>query len=949
MGWLRAASFSDLKEGGVVGVDVAGTPVALYLLDGALYATHNICTHQFAFLSDGYVEDGCVECPLHQGQFDIRTGEAKCAPVTGRLATYAVKRAGDDVFVDLETTATVEAAAPAMPVGQDSRTFVIVGGGQAGCRAAQHLRGEGFAGRIVMIAEEAHPPYERPPLSKDLLLGKISSADCHVLKAPELAALDVDLRTGTRAGAIDRKARQVALSTGERLGYDKLLIATGARARYLPDVDGVLYLRTMEDAQAIGQALATAQRLAIIGGGFIGLELASVARARGVEVVVIEREPVLMSRILPPAIGQAFQALAESTGVAFRLGAALAGIRRNGVGTQLVFADGSEMVADLVVAGIGAIANTELAETAGLSVAGGIVIDEACRTSDANIFAAGDCALYPQAVAGRRIRLESWANAEAQGRAAALAMLGKPAEAPDLPWFWTEQFGLNIQMVGIPHAGDRVAVQGEIGAPESVYLTERDGHIASAIIFGDAETFRIARRRFQKGEDPSAGLKGLRWLDQQKESSMGYERTLESLPQQAAPAATPAAKQYVWPADGLTRVPDWVYTDDHIYGLEVEKIFKGHTWNYVGLEAEIPKAGDFIRSYVGPIPVVVSRDEQGGINVFENRCSHRAAEFCRELRGNATEFVCPYHQWTYDLKGNLAGIPFRRGVDGKGGMPKDFNQADHHPRKLAVTTRGGVIFASYADDMEPFDAYLGPEMTREFDATFDGRKLVVLGYYRNTLPGNWKLYHENLKDPYHATLLHTFLVTFGLLVAGNKSLMLCDESGRHGAMCSAKSEKTVVSDDSKKEMRAYKEGMVLEEPRFMDFKPEFDSPWSVTMSTIWPNLIVQREMNTLGVRHIVPEGPNQFTMIWTMFGFEGDDEEMTRHRLRQGNLMGPAGFLGLEDNEAIKFVQDGMKNVPNGQHLVALDPGTPAGTADTLISESAIRAMYKHWRDVIGV
>ncbi|WP_192813247.1 FAD-dependent oxidoreductase [Oceanibaculum indicum] len=948
MGWLRAASFDDLKEGGVIGVDVAGTAVALYLLDGVVYATHNICTHQFAFLSEGYVEDGCIECPLHQGQFDIRTGKAQCAPVTGRLATYQVKREGDDIFVDLEAPA-VEVEAPKAGLSQDHRSFVIIGGGQAGCRTAQHLRGEGFTGRIVMIAEEGHRPYERPPLSKEVLLGKAGAADCAVLKPAEFDVLDVDLRTGTRASTIDRKAKSVTLSTGETLPYDRLLIATGARARTLPDGsgDGVLYLRTLEDAQAIGTALSRARSLALIGGGFIGLEIASVAREKGLDVTVIEREPALMSRILPPALGQAFQKLAESKGVAFRLDTKIEAIRRNGAGTTLAFADGGDLTADLVVAGIGAIANTELAEQAGLSVqSGGIVIDTACRTSDADIFAAGDCALYPEAVAGARIRLESWANAEAQGRAAARAMLGKPAEKPPLPWFWTEQFGLNIQMAGIPQAGDRVAVQGGIGQPESVYLTERDGAIASAIIFGDAETFRIARRRLETGADVAEGLRGLRWLDQQEEeSSMGYERALESLPEQAAPQA----KQFVWPAEGLNRVPDWVYTDDHIYGLEVEKIFKGRTWNYVGLEAEIPNPGDFTRSFVGPVPVVVSRDEEGGINVFENRCSHRAAEFCRELRGNVQEFVCPYHQWSYDLKGNLAGVPFRRGVDGKGGMPADFDPADHHPRKLSVTTRGGVIFASYAEDMEPFDVYLGPEMTREFDATFDGRKLVVLGYYRNTLPGNWKLYHENLKDPYHATLLHTFLVTFGLLVAGNKSQMLCDASGRHGAMCSAKSDGKNVSADAKKEMRAYKEGMQLEEPRFMDFVPEFDSPWSVTMSTIWPNLIVQREMNTLGVRHIVPEGPNQFTMIWTMFGFEGDDEEMTRHRLRQGNLMGPAGFLGLEDNEAMKFVQDGMKHVPGGEHLVALDPGTATGTADTLISESAIRAMYKHWRDVIGV
>ena len=199
--------------------------------------------------------------------------------------------------------------------------------------------------------------------------------------------------------------------------------------------------------------------------------------------------------------------------------------------------------------------------------------------------------------------------------------------------------------------------------------------------------------------------------------------------------------------------------------------------------------------------------------------------------------------------------------------------------------------------------------------------------------GNWKLYHENLKDPYHATLLHTFLVTFGLLVVGNRSLMLADKSGRHGVMASAKSDAKAISGDAKKEMRAYKEGLTLREARFMNFVEEFDSPWSVTMSTIWPNLIVQREMNTLGVRQIVPDGPHEFIMKWTMFGFEGDDEDMTRHRLRQGNLMGPAGFLGLEDNEAIKFVQDGMRRVPDGSHLVKLDPENAAGTADTLISE----------------
>jgi phenylpropionate dioxygenase-like ring-hydroxylating dioxygenase large terminal subunit len=404
---------------------------------------------------------------------------------------------------------------------------------------------------------------------------------------------------------------------------------------------------------------------------------------------------------------------------------------------------------------------------------------------------------------------------------------------------------------------------------------------------------------------------------------------------------------YVWPDDDLTVIPDWVYTDQAVYEREVDRIFHGPTWNYVALEAEIPNAGDFIRSNVGPTPVVVARAPDGSINVFENRCLHRASEFCRELSGTADEFICPYHQWTYDLKGNLIGVPFRRGVGGKGGMPADFRMQDHALPKLAVTTHRGVVFASYSHDMESFADYLGPEVLREFEATFDGRKPKVLGYYRHSLPGNWKLYHENLKDPYHATLLHTFLVTFGLLVVGNRSLMLADKSGRHGVMASAKSDAKAISGDAKKEMRSFKEGLKLHEQRFMDFIEEFDSPWSVTMATIWPNLIVQREMNTLGVRQIVPTGPHEFIMKWTMFGFEGDDAEMTRHRLRQGNLMGPAGFLGLEDNEAIKFVQDGMRRVPNGRHLVKLDPQSTAGTSDTLISEAAIRAMYRHWRDAM--
>ena len=260
-----------------------------------------------------------------------------------------------------------------------------------------------------------------------------------------------------------------------------------------------------------------------------------------------------------------------------------------------------------------------------------------------------------------------------------------------------------------------------------------------------------------------------------------------------------------------------------------------------------------------------------------------------------------------------------------------------------------MIFASYSDEVEALEEYLTPAILADFDTVFPG-KLKIHGYYRNELPCNWKMYHENLKDPYHATLLHSFLVVFGLLVAGNKSAMLVDTvHGRHGTMASAKSEDKYasVSEENKKEMRSFHDGLHLQDDRFLEFVKEFDSPWSVTMQTIWPNLIVQREMNTLGVRQIVPNRPDSMIMQWTMFGYEDDTPEMERHRLRQGNLMGPAGFLGLEDNEAMKFVQEGVRRASTDVNVLKLESGKQ-GTSNTLISEAAIRSMYSYYRGVMG-
>ena len=400
-----------------------------------------------------------------------------------------------------------------------------------------------------------------------------------------------------------------------------------------------------------------------------------------------------------------------------------------------------------------------------------------------------------------------------------------------------------------------------------------------------------------------------------------------------------------WPDDDK-RIPDWIYTDQDVYERELEKIFLGRHWNYVGMECEVPEPGNYMRSYVGPFPVVVTRDMEGILHVFENRCAHRGVEFCREYRGTANSFICPYHNWTYDLKGNLSAVPFRRGLGGRGGLPPDFDMAKFGLRRFCVATRGGVIFATACADMESIEQYLGPEICKEFDATFDGTEFKLLGVHRNILPSNWKLYQENLKDPYHATLLHTYLTTFGLFVSSNESKIPTDEYGRHGGLLSRRPDgRPDVSKEEQANMQAFKETMKLNDPRVLTYFPETDSKWSGSVLTIFPTLTALRQTNILNTRLLVPRGPNEFMMLWTVFGRADDDDEMTRHRLRQNNIFGPAGFLGIEDNEALRFLQEGLGTAIPREGLALL--GKDGESDDTIITERAIRGMYRYYRDVM--
>jgi salicylate 5-hydroxylase large subunit len=405
-----------------------------------------------------------------------------------------------------------------------------------------------------------------------------------------------------------------------------------------------------------------------------------------------------------------------------------------------------------------------------------------------------------------------------------------------------------------------------------------------------------------------------------------------------------AARQ--WPAAGPSRVPNWVYTDPDIFAREQERIFGGPSWLYVCLDAEIPNPGDFTRSRLGTREVVAVRGTDGAVNVLVNRCAHRSMQVCSANRGTVKEFTCPYHQWTYDLEGRLLGVPFRRGYRGQGGMPEDFRPEEHGLERLAVASRHGVIFASFAQPNETLEDYLGPLMLGYFDRVFSGRELKVLGYQRQRLPSNWKLMFENIKDPYHASLLHVFLVTFGLFRLDQESAIEMDDTGRHGVLVSRRGEQKV--NEATAQMSAFHSDLRLADPRLLEPVREFPGDATVVMQTVWPNLIVQQQSNGLAARQIVPIDAGNFDLVWTHFGYADDPAEMTQRRLRQANLFGPAGLVSADDGEAMILSQAGIAGNETAECLVEMG-GRDIANVPHMVTETAIRGFYQHYRAVMGL
>jgi NADPH-dependent 2,4-dienoyl-CoA reductase/sulfur reductase-like enzyme len=375
-------------------------------------------------------------------------------------------------------------------------TYVIVGASLAGAKAAQTLRDEGFDGSVVLIGAEEVRPYERPPLSKDLLLGKAEPDSAFVHEPGWYADHDIDLRLGRRATAIDRQSRQVRLEDGSSVGYTRLLLTTGASPRPLPvpgaDLDGVVYLRTLGESEVLAAALRQGGQVVIAGAGWIGLEVAAAARQAGCQVTVVEPDPTPLYRWVGPELGDVFAGLHLSHGVRFALGESITELRpgsvevpgahRDSVGLAVTSA-GTEIAADLVVAAIGVTPNTGLAADAGLDVDNGILVDQSLRTSDPDIFAAGDVANAYHPLLGRRIRVEHWSNALNGGPAAARAMLGQDVSYDRVPYFFSDQYDLGMEAAGVPEPGgyDQVVYRGEPSSLEFVAFWLSGGRVVAGM------------------------------------------------------------------------------------------------------------------------------------------------------------------------------------------------------------------------------------------------------------------------------------------------------------------------------------------------------------------------------------------------------------------------------------------------------------------------------------
>lgn len=484
-------ALAELADGGKLVGHVGDEQVLLVRRGAEIFAVAAHCTHYNGPLADGLVVGDTVRCPWHHACFDLRTGEALRAPALGPVATWSVELRAERIYVRVKR-------APAPPAGRRADSgeapsrIVIVGGGAAGFAAAEKLRRERFAGQVVMLSDDAAAPVDRPNLSKDYLAGSAPEEWLPLRPDSYYADNGIELRLGADARGIDVQAREVLLGDGSRIGFDRLLLATGAEPVRLPipgaDQPHVRTLRTLADCRAIIELAKPARRAVVIGASFIGLEVAASLRARGIEVHVVAPESRPMERVLGAQLGDFVRSLHEEHGVVFHLDELATAID----GARVSLRSGGTLEADLVVAGIGVRPRLGLAEGAGLSVDRGVVVNAYLETSAPGIFAAGDIARWPDPRSGESIRVEHWVVAQRQGQAAAMNMLGHREAFTAVPFFWSQHYDVPINYVGHAAKWDTVAVEGDVAGRDCLVRFNGSGRtLAVASIYRDIENLQI--------------------------------------------------------------------------------------------------------------------------------------------------------------------------------------------------------------------------------------------------------------------------------------------------------------------------------------------------------------------------------------------------------------------------------------------------------------------------
>ncbi|KKW64367.1 Rieske 2Fe-2S domain-containing protein [Mycolicibacterium elephantis] len=408
-----------------------------------------------------------------------------------------------------------------------------------------------------------------------------------------------------------------------------------------------------------------------------------------------------------------------------------------------------------------------------------------------------------------------------------------------------------------------------------------------------------------------------------------------------------ASEMPVFPASDGSRIPYEIYTSQAVYDREQERLFRGPIWNYLALEAELPNPFDFKSTFVGDTPVVVTRDGEGRLAAWVNRCAHRGAIVCREQSGNTRSHACVYHQWSYNAAGDLEGVPFRRGANGTG-MPKSFDPKQNGLQKLRVESYRGLVFGTFDEATPELLEYLGNQ-TPGLDRIFH-KPIEYLGCTRQRIRGNWKLYLENVRDGYHASLLHAFHSTFNLVRSGQRvKIVVGDTYEVHNC-----GDLFYTEDPTKgaayANVASFKEGLRLENPDVVENWQEFDEIITNHLQCVFPQLVVMQIQNVLAVRNVLPKGVDEFELIFNFFGYADDTPEMRQHRIAQFNLVGPAGLISMEDGEAIELVQRATAVGPAGEAiaLMALEADEEHRNQHP-ISEDAIRRFWVGYQKLMGL